>query len=691
MARKKKDQFDLATALAGEITLSSGGISSAGNDDGLTKNAISALAYYFGEAPAPVGTFNSGVISTDIADMIDANLASLLPAFETENVVYFEPQDESDIEQAQIESDAVNHFIRNENQGYVLFQTAFKDALLLRNSIIKTYVDEKINVEKISFVGLTELELMAVITPSNDPNVMLELVSMEYNENEPDLYDVTIKQTITEKKLKLKVVDPLNFVYDLNYDKTCLEDISFCGERCFYTRSQLMDMGFDASVVNELPKSDPVTSDIAAVRMKNAGVGEVSAQPSQDIITVYECIYYYDSDGDGINERHEILYVPQHTILSDEIVPFNPFASGTAFIQPHRFAGMSIFDKLRQVQDTKTFVLRQYLDSFITCNNPRLAVLEGMVNLSDAADTVPGGLIRVKALDAIRPIPGMDIGASAIQLLDYQDRMTTQRAGAGLELQSGSAQVAMSQSATATALTYSVKEQMSALMCRTIAETLIADVYKNVHRALRHYMSGSISFQNAGVFKKTDASQWKERNKVTIKSGLSMTERTRKVQTLQQILMLQTQMMQMGMGVMVDLNKMYHANIDLLRASGIDTPERYFIDPKSQESQQAQQAQSQQAQQTQQKQDMILGAQLNIEQEKNDIAKAKVTQETIFNYWNAHLDAEIESLKLIGDSVSQQQIEKLRAISGFINAKANAVAAVSDLKEANNEESEADD
>ena len=131
--------------------------------DELSQMRKDALNYYYGrDSAAPSAAGRSSQQSTDVADMVEAVLAQVLPAFEIDNVIEFEPLGPDDEDQAHTESDAINYVAMEMNNGYYELQQAIRDALLLRNGLIKVYVDEKIDSNTEVYEGLTDIGVVAV-------------------------------------------------------------------------------------------------------------------------------------------------------------------------------------------------------------------------------------------------------------------------------------------------------------------------------------------------------------------------------------------------------------------------------------------------------------------------------------------------------------------------------------------------
>lgn len=637
------------------------------NTDILGKFREQALNSYFGKPQGTVVIGCSAVVSTDVADMVEAVVAGILPAFETDNVITFEAMSADDEKAAQLESDAVNYFVMEENPGYIYLQEALRDALLLRNGFMKVWVEEIKDSQTQSYKNLNDVEYFQLIQKPDDKTDVTVVRADKAKDG--DGIDCTIKTVRTDRNLKIASVDPTNFYYSQHHDSIFLDDIQFCGERIFYTKSDLLKMGFDRVKVMALPVAvvDTQSDTVARNQAGENNQPPSAAEPSQELCEVYECYYRIDVDGDGIAELHKIIMCGT-IILSDEEWEFVPYSTGTGILQPHRINGLGLWDKLHMVEEIKTGTLRQYLDNFINCNNNRVAYRKGSTDTDALLNPRPGGAVGCDDPGSdVVPIPAMDIGASAQALLNYMDTVRSSRGGASLDLQTASAQIA-GETAQGIERQYSVREMLAAMMCRTLAETLIASTYRNVHRALRLYRAGSFVFRRRVGFEKTDPSKWPERNKVNVLGGLSYGERNKKIGALGAVIQQQQQLFSAGMnGVMVSMPGYYAALIDMQKASGLDHPEKYFVDPSSQESQAAAKQMQQQQQQTQQQQTMMqqqmFQSQQQLQQALLAFEKYKVDTETRFKYYDAHLGAEVDSAKIVAEVAGKAEVASVQALA----------------------------
>lgn len=400
-------------------------------------------------------------------------------------------------------------------------------------------------------------------------------------------------------------------------------------ERSYPTRSDLIEMGYDKGKVAAINAG----GDKQRFNTRyQGGEGEryQGQEPSQDVIETHECYIRLDADGDGVGELLKVV-IANDTILEWGEADYIPYASGTPFLQPHRFDGLGLFDKLKSVQDQKTHTIRQWADNQNNANNSRSLAVTNAVNMDDLVNSRPGGVVRTTMPNAVTPFPFNDVSGSCAATLDYLDKVRSERGGASLDMLAAEAQIA-GDTAHGVERMMSAKEQMAALMTRTLAETLVKTVYEMVHHALRLYVSEPLVFRIAGQFTKANPAEWAPRERVSVRAGLSTGERQQKRTALEQVLARQSQLIEMGMDdVLVSLENVYNAQADWARCYGVTGVESYFVDPGSEEGQALQQQklqrEAEQAEAQAQMQEQLLELQRLIEDRKADNADAKVIED----------------------------------------------------------------
>ena len=637
---------EIATIVNSEINIAQGF-----DDDQTSSNRRKALDYYFGRPRPDDETGHSLVQSLDVADMTEAVMANMMPAFASDNLAAFEPDSQEDTQQADIESQVVSNYIMERNRGYVQITEAVKDALLLRNGLMKCWVEDTVEIRTVVLENVDEVSASLALRP--DPGEERELLSADKT-GEDELIDARIRITKTTRDLRITSTDPTFFLVNQDHDSIFLDLARFQAERSYPTRTDLIVRGFDKKLVDGLPAtSHDAKTDTVARRRDADQVGRRGSQfdRSEETIELYECYIRIDADEDGESELHRIFIAGQK-VLDDDIVEFPPWVSGTALLNPHQYSGISLYDVLKNIQDIKTYTLRQWLDNLEGNNNLTTVVLDGSVNMEDALETRASKVIRARSLDAVKEIPIADLGSSSQALLEYADKMRSERGGASLDLQSAQAQL-QGDTAHGIERQFTSREQLAAMMTRTMSETLIRGLYILVHRTLRTQMPGEVVTRIAGEFATVDPAEWQPRDRLNVKSGMSLGERAHKSQVLNQVMQQQGQLLGGGMdGVLVSLQTYHNAVMDWGKSAGLDNPERYYIDPNSQAAQEAAKGKQQQAQASSDKEEqlnqMIFGMQNQIEQQKVANDKAAEQAEIQFKYFSEAVMAAIAEAKIIG-------------------------------------------
>lgn len=263
-----------------------------------------------------------------------------------------------------------------------------------------------------------------------------------------------------------------------------------------------------------------------------------------------------------------------------------------------------------------------------------------------------------------------------MQALNYLDQVRTDRAGASLDMQSQQASIP-TDTAHGVERQISAKEMMAAQITRNLCETLIRSLFLLVHKSLKEYFPDSAPVpllvkqqmeqqqqqaqqqaQQASQEMAPDMAQpapptqapteiapggWSERDNVIITTGLSQGEKLKQQQAYGAVINFHQTMKSGGdNGVIVSPGAEYEAYIEFCRAAGIQSPQRFFLNPASPQSQQtqtqnAQNAQKQMEEQSQQTQ-VTLDAQSTLARAEE--MKAEAAQQ------KNQMQGQIESLKL---------------------------------------------
>lgn len=583
---------EIAQAIASELSGSEA--YSASNQRAFQEKA---LQYYNAGPRGDEALGGSKLVSADVADMTEAILAQMAPMI-ADSTISFQPNSEEDEDAAQKESNAVKRAIFQTNPGFIELTTACKDAVLMRNGIMRVEVQQDEETHDADYYEIDSDAITTLLTERQPNEVGRELVGdpepIEVQEGE-QLYNVTVRHHIRHERLDVASIKPENVRIESEWDKVTLDGLRFFAIWSPIERGELLEAGVAREVINELP---PYTSDANQVtlkRMPNGTNNQLGGYDwSTELVGRWDTYLRIDANGDGIAELWRYWYAGQKLIKAEE-VPFIPYCLGVVLIRGHTWEGVAASERLFSVQDMKTKIARQWMDNLDYHNNPRPEVLDGQVNLGDMAAGGAARWVRVKTAGAVRDRPIMDVGPSAALALDWADKMRSERGGAALDLQTAEANIA-GHTAHGTERQYSSREQLAGMMARTFGETMLRSLYMLVHRVMRTHMQQELSLKFRGEWQRTDPREWTERLELDVHMGQSQKDHDRRLGLLREILGQQYQALQAGgNGELVDLSKMHNTLTQFIEAAGIPAPDMYWIDPRSPQAVQASQQKARKA------------------------------------------------------------------------------------------------
>jgi hypothetical protein len=573
------------------------------------ENQADAVDYFYGRSPGltqqDVEAEMNGIVSTDVADAVESVLAEIIPAFTGTAPVEFVPANEQDEAQADIETRAVNHVV-NSAGSFMAINMAAKDALLRRAGVIKVWWEEVITVAYNPILDVP-IDSMPQIMEEGE-NEAKELA--EANMDEQTGMVTGSMRTYTKKgKPRISAVPRDEFLISSDAFTPDADAARFVAHQRAVSRSYLIQLGFDPDEVNELKAEEITTNQATSARFRTSeDISRQSPDKSTDLIMAVEAYYRIDMDGDGIAELRRIITAGGSAgtdeLLLNEPWDQQPFCIGVPYIGIYSWDGVSLFDKLKSVQDTKTELLRDLLNASRRNVRQRTGVIERNVNMDDMLTSVMGGVVRMKDLNSVFPLPNVEVPPQLFNVLGYIDEVRKDKGGGAID---SAAQVNALAGDTAHGLErmMSAAEQINAMVAKNLAETLVKPLYLKMHNLLRQYQKNPLVVPGSTGWQTANPMQWSPRDSMVVSLGMSVGERTRRTATLQMILQTQMTAVQAGKdGTLVTDDNIYQTVMDLVRMSGLPSPEQYFQNPQSPQAQQAaqqkQQAAQQQAQITQQ-------------------------------------------------------------------------------------------
>ena len=573
----------------------------------LTSQRKKSMEYYMGEKLGTEIDGRSQVVSTDVADTIETILPNLLRIFTaSDQVVKCEPVKSEDVPLADQATNYINYIFNKDNPGFTILYTWFKDALVEKNGIVKVYWDDSTSVEQETYENLNDQEYQLLLDDENVEIVeeesfldekmkaAMDLLLVEATkqgrqvEEEPDpmLHNCIIKRTSRGGKVKVENVPPEEFL--IQRTAKSIEDSTFVAHRVMRTRSDLIEMGFDREVVENLPTSNNILlNNERLTRLSDIDqtpLNEGSEDATQDI-EIYECYVKTDYDGDGVAELRKVIVAGEsgYEILENMPCDNIPFCSLTPIIMPHRFYGRSVAELVEDVQLVKSTVMRQLLDNMYLTNNNRVAIMDGMVNLDDLLTSRPGGVVRTKQppSQVMLPMQSQTISQQAFPLLEYLDTIRETRTGItrynqGLDADS------LNKTATGVNAIMTQSQMRMELIARVFAETGIKDLFRRIFELTCKYQDKERIVELNNQFIPVKPTEWRNKFNISIVVGLGSGSKEQQIVMLNNILERQLQAFQLQGNreyPMVSLKNIYNSLSKIIENAGLKNTENYFVNP----------------------------------------------------------------------------------------------------------------
>ena len=620
--------------------------------DTVSQDREQALNYYFQRPRKDEVVGRSAVVSGDVSAMVEATVAQMMEAFSSDRICDFDPFDAADETQAELESEAVQYFVMGRENGFLELLSAIKEALLLRNGVIKIEAADK-TVRRTRRLGNVEPAALAELLAPD------EVVKHRYNE---DTQELLITVETTRREFDLQSIPLENFLYYAEWNQPTLDGVPIVAVRHVDTRAEVTACFPKAKTAIEglTPHKHDLKAESNARNPRTTRKPSTAVDKTQELVEWYE-VYVRMGGSSGVDELHRVsLSYVDGVILEDVPVPFLRLAAGTAILNPHRFTGISLYDKLKQNQDIRTALRRALLDNVNATTKNRLAGLDGLVNTDDVSDGRVNNLVRVKPTvpdvrAAIMPLVVPDTSANILANLESTARERSEMGGAALDMQSAQMQIGGDRMGSqGLEKAYSVAEQLSAAMMKTLAATLIRSVFLLAHQTLREYFDEPVPIKRNGKWTHITPSEWPERHNVTVKPGMSPGERSRRVAALGEVINAQMMLSDKGMDqVLVDLDGFNRALLDWARLSEVQNPEQYFIDPESDRSKAALKNKGKQAAEIDSQKKALMQQAFGLEQLRTAFEKYRTDAELQFKYFDSVLKSEVEEAKIVGAATSQ--------------------------------------
>ena len=549
------------------------------HDSDLTNSREIALRYYNGDV-FDVSVFGqrSKTVSTDIADNVESILPDLVEILSGEDVAVFQPVGIEDEEAAQQETDYINHVFFEQNNGFQVLYDGIKEALLLKTGIFRWYWEEDSYDDKQTYEQIDGFGYMSMLENG------YELTAGETEEREDGQITITgaeFTKTTTKGRVKVETIPAERFA--VAKDTVRLRDTTYCVAQIQTRKQDLLEKGYDPDKVDNLTNIDAgdneTVTDARSLDTEDDQFNNSIGVMEQ--VTVLE--HYIRVEG---QIKRLITNDDASVILEIEDADYIQYSSICPYPMPHKFYGLSLADKLIEVQRVKTGIQRHMLDELSFSLNQRMEVSEDGANentISDLLNNTPGAPIRSRNGGAVRPVRLAGSGFDYMTGLETANVMAERRTGI-MRGETGIKADTLHETASGALTMLSEGKKRTRLMARIFAEGGIKDMMIGIHCLIKDYATEADYVRLRGKWTQVDPTKWGRRHDMTIEIGVGAGGKQQEALLAKEVINLQAAIVsQQGgapQGSLATPESIHAALIRYATKAGIKAPEMFFPAPQ---------------------------------------------------------------------------------------------------------------
>lgn len=547
----------------------------------------------------------SQIVLPDVQETIDAMLGVILKMFVSgDRVVEFEATNEEDEQAADDATATLDYVFMRQQDGYRVLNDFVLDALQRKLGIFKSTCIEEEKVSRQWFEIQDEAQL----------GLLPENAEIEAEREGETGIRILVKTQRTFKRYTIVAVPTSEYRFTPTASHEDCAD--YQAHVRPVTRSELVEMGFDADQAYALPAWSRELHD----RQESNNLDNFNTEESTaalEKVLLCEEYAHIDVDGDGIAELVKCFRVENEILLdastgehSIETVDEPPFSVGTPYPRQHRLVGYSLADKGMDLQFLRSQTARQMIDGMAFANMPRPIVdmtLASDETLDDLLNPIPGSPVRANGPSAVVPLQSTFNVGDSLQVMEWVSREKEGRSNVGRATATLDENSMNPQTATEFAGREGKAETGQEYIARNMAEAL-ARAFGKLYRLMR-VEAEPMQIKVDGKYRWIDPSTWPPDMNIRVRVGLGSGSKDKRIMARTALLNPLTMAIEQGMAGPEHAFAWFDG---MARDTGIGQGEDFMFDPSDPEVQQRM------AQQEQQPDPAIVEAQgkLELEREK---------------------------------------------------------------------------
>jgi hypothetical protein len=541
-------------------------------DQQLEEERETAIDRYNG---APYGDEEDGssqVVSRDTQETVDYTVISILRTVVSgDRIVEFT---HNNTEAAHEATETIMYLFMDEQQGYRTVHDWLKAGLLEKNAVAMTYVEEQPPKRKV-VQGVSAMALQV------EQQKGTKIIEAEQTGEGPEGPIFTVAAMVEQPPKFCDAAVP-NEEFYCSPDARTITEAPLKGRRVRKSLSDLIAMGFPRDEVETISSDGYYNDTVSNSRDERRHTDDAIRQGLARKVWWHEDYVSYDLNDDGVAE---LLYVQRSSdfkifdIKELDEPEDHPFEDWCPFPMQHRRIGQSQFDKVGDLERINTVLLRQTLNGIYIGNNPSTYVHESAIGentIEDLLTVAPGRIVRWTGNIAPVERGGTFDPSAGFNAMEFMDRRREMRTGI-TRLNMGLDEETLNDTAAGQAQLIARGEQVEEYIARNFGNAFARLITKKA-RLLQRY-GKPIMVPIDGAWKQVDPSQWPEDMIARPRIGLGATRREHRIAARREIIGMQAQAMEFGLGI-VDETKLYNSAKGFINdIGGIGEPSEFFNEP----------------------------------------------------------------------------------------------------------------
>jgi hypothetical protein len=621
----------------------------------------------------------SQVVTADVAMSIDTTLPALMEMFvASDRAVEFTPRKAEDVLGSEQATDLGNYVFYSQNRGYQLVYDVLWDGLVQKTGAFKWRWEKSTQVVQEDYMGLNDQQFVML---QQDPEVEIVAYS-QFPVQMPSgdqalMHSVSVKKKKESGQVKITSIPVDELLLSPKARGYDLYDGPFVAHAPLLTRSELLELGVEAKVLDEIGEGDDDLEASEPMLNRNERLGIVtrddnSPDLSQRRYRYYECYLNVDFDGDGIAELRRVCKVGS-TIVHNDPTEHIPMSYWTPKTMPHEPIGQSMADDTADIQLLNTTLWRQALDALYLTTAPRTIVdveaNSGLPTLDDVLTVRPGGVIRARQGTVTPYLQQFDLAAIS-NMIEFNRQEGEQRTGA-FRYGEGLDPNAVNKTATVANLQSSSTQARRKIYARNFAEQALIPLFKGIMFLLSQNQTEALTIRLRNEFVPIDPRVWSTEYDMSVNVGLGTGTKEQQFGVLSQLEMAQSAIAQSPYARLITEKNVFNLQKKKVDLAGYKDPEQFFSDPDKlgppepppppPEIQKAQ-MQIQADQEKQQAEMQMEGQQM---QQEHQMKQQEMLMEMALKKMEMMMEAQLEKMKIELQAGVQERV-------GMANAAANA-------------------